>query len=192
MTRIIIKNGQRRAMTPEEEAEYDALNAQAIAERKAEQAAREAAEAEAQAAAEAAALAAAWGNARDTVNINRDLAIAAGPGPLDLNNDGSLIVAPDTRSDTDLRNIDALYSRAIRLEQQGISAPVMPFRDGTDTVFNLTPSEMMAMAEYVMVFVEDKYAWSWQVKDQISALEAVEDHDGLAALDLNYDPNWSV
>ncbi|SMF83806.1 protein of unknown function [Tistlia consotensis] len=80
----------------------------------------------------------------------------------------------DTRNDDDRANLDRLYARALRLDGQGVTDPVIPFRDGANVTRQLTPQQMIALGDAALAHGEAQYQWSWPLKDAVRAEGATE------------------
>ena len=125
-------------------------------------------------------LAAARAAACQAVNAERSRRIAAGltypfpdgAGPLDL------------RDEADFRNLQGLATRAQMLAAQGVSDPVIRFRDDRGADHWLTPAQMLDLASAVFARTEAVYARAWQLKDAIAAAETAA---AVAAIDVTAD-----
>lgn len=84
-----------------------------------------------------------------------------------------------TRNDRDLGNITGQTLAAIVLQTQGISDPVLSFRDSENNTHVLTPIQAIQMGMAVSQFVSSVYASKWAHD------EAVEVWDGSTPYDLN-------
>jgi hypothetical protein len=78
-----------------------------------------------------------------------------------------------TRDIIDARNIQANAAAATVLAQQGVTDPVMMFRDQEDRIHYLTPQQMLDMGLAVMARGQAIYATSWTHKDAVAALTTV-------------------
>lgn len=74
-----------------------------------------------------------------------------------------------TRNDVDVRNVQAVTTTALILSNQGITDPVIPFRDQGDVIHLLTPTQAIMMGMAVQTFISATYAWSWGKKAAVMA-----------------------
>jgi hypothetical protein len=58
---------------------------------------------------------------------------------------------------------------ALALEIQGITDPVIPFRDQEDAIHMLTPAQAIEMGLAVQNFVSGTYQWAWAKKAELAA-----------------------
>lgn len=80
-----------------------------------------------------------------------------------------------TRNDTDIRNINGLVSAALVLKAQGVTDPVLSFRDEQNVTHNLTPDEALAMGMAVQAHISQTYHWAWEKKQQIQAVTTAQE-----------------
>lgn len=88
------------------------------------------------------------------VNDERDKRIYSPVGaislPLDIDDDRGtveLLVEPDIRNQRDRDNLVALHSRALALQTEGITSPVITFGAADNREYNLTPEEMLKVCQ---------------------------------------------
>lgn len=86
---------------------------------------------------------------------------------------GCVVQFPDglgtvqTRDPDDYRNINGMVTAALVLSAQGVTDPVLPFRDAEDSTHMLTPTEMIAVGMAVQQRVGALYGASWAIKQFI-------------------------
>lgn len=93
-----------------------------------------------------------------------------------------------TRNDTDLGNVNAVATTAIVLQGQGVTDPVISFRDQGNVTHNLTPAQAIAMGVAVSAFVSAVYANKWRIDDEI--IDVAVDQSEVDAIDL--ESEWSA
>lgn len=79
-----------------------------------------------------------------------------------------------TRSDTDIRNIQALVTSALVLKSIGQTGSIIPFRDGSDVIHIMTPEEVISMGMEVNAFVSETYQWAWDKKSHIDSCTTIQ------------------
>lgn len=79
-----------------------------------------------------------------------------------------------TGSDRDQVNLIALKDTARDLAAAGVSAAIIPFRDGANVEHMLTPAQMMAIADAGKVYVTAIYQASWALKAMTPIPQDVE------------------
>ncbi|MEQ9131103.1 MAG: DUF4376 domain-containing protein [Salinisphaeraceae bacterium] len=94
--------------------------------------------------------------------------------------DGSAVTA-QTRNDTDRANIHATVTNGLVLQAQGVTDPVMPFRDAENVTHMMTPEQAIAFGQTVLAAVTGLYQTKWAVEVAIDALETSAE---AAAFDL--------
>lgn len=90
-----------------------------------------------------------------------------------------------TRDAIDYRNISGHTTGALLLQAQGVTEPVIPFRDAEDVTHMLTPAQMIALGAAVLNHGTALYMRMWQIKDSIDAVApGVGDLAALEAIDI--------
>lgn len=118
--------------------------------------------------------------------IERALAAALNAGmPYTLPGGAEDIV--QTRPDQDEANLLGLAIEARDLRAAGETGAVMSLRAKSNTVYALTPEQMIALTDAAKEFKQALLAKSWQLKDAITAAEAAEDRTALEAITWNTD-----
>lgn len=88
-----------------------------------------------------------------------------------------------TRNDVDIRNVQAVTTTALILSNNGVTTPVIPFRDAGDVVHVLTPNQAIMMGMAVQTFISDTYAWSWAKKAEVAAATTVTEVNAISLED---------
>jgi len=78
-----------------------------------------------------------------------------------------------TRNDTDIRNVQAQVLAAVILSGQGITDPIMSFRDAENETHVMTPVQMITMGMTVSATISGLYQTKWTKDEQIEALASV-------------------
>ena len=116
----------------------------------------------------------------DDVNVERDRRILAGT-VINVTGHGNIPVT-GTKDDKDVflgRRIIAAEAAA-----NGVTAPVLVFRDRKNVIHNLTPSQMIELADKGFSWIEAMMVRSWVMKDGAAPYE-----DGIPD-DLDNDSHW--
>lgn len=87
-----------------------------------------------------------------------------------------------TRPDQDEANLLGLAIEARDLRTAGETGAAMSLRAKSNTVYTLTPEQMIALTDAAKAFKQALLAKSWQLKDAITAAETAEDRDALEAI----------
>lgn len=87
----------------------------------------------------------------------------------------------DTRNETDFRNIAGLTSFAQVAIAADLPAVLIPFRGADDITRPLTPAQMIALSQAVILRIAGLYDAAWAHK---AAIEAAETHTALDLLDF--------
>ena len=90
-----------------------------------------------------------------------------------------------TRDDTDTRNIQGVVTTALILQAQGVTDPVLSFRDAQNVEHPLTPSQAIALGMTVSSAVKALYSAKWA---HDAAIELLPDTAACAAYDT--DAGW--
>lgn len=114
---------------------------------------------------------------RDAVDAERARREAAGC-PVEFP-DGAGVI--QTRDATDFRNVTGQATAAIILQSQGVTSPVLSFRDAGNVDHAMTPAQMIGVAMAVQSWVADLYVKSRAIKAQI---DAAPDQAALDAIDI--------
>lgn len=91
-----------------------------------------------------------------------------------------------TRNDTDLGNINAVATTAIVLQGQGVTDPVVKFRDTENVTHLMTPEQAIAFGVALSSSITAIYQNKW---DTDEAIDALADQAAIDAFDL--DAEWS-
>lgn len=91
-----------------------------------------------------------------------------------------------TRDARDLVNINGIASTGIVRAQQGVTDPIIPFRDEENVTHMLTPAQAIAFADHVGGAIAAAYQTKWDIDAQIDALASA-----LAAADFDVEAAWS-
>lgn len=78
-----------------------------------------------------------------------------------------------TRNDTDVGNISAVATAGIALAGQGVTDPVLKFRDTENVTHPLTPSQAVAFGLAISDAISGLYEAKWTIDGQIDALTTV-------------------
>ncbi len=105
------------------------------------------------------------------VNIERDFRVNLGkvfviPGV------GSISVSGDNET---MRNLQALAFAASLRVAAGDVLTLTPYRDDTNTIFQLTPPQVIELFSYGAAYVSAVYQASWALKDNLPI--AIDYHD---------------
>lgn len=87
-----------------------------------------------------------------------------------------------TRPDQDEANLLGLAIEARDLRTAGETDAVMSLRAKSNAVYTLTPEQMIALTDAAKAFKQRLLAKSWQLKDAVSAAEAVGDREAIEAI----------
>lgn len=79
-----------------------------------------------------------------------------------------------TRNADDIRNIQGVTTAALVLMSQGVTTPVIMFRDHEDVIHALTPEQAIAMGMFTQQFISNTYQWAWDKKAEIDATNSIE------------------
>lgn len=82
----------------------------------------------------------------------------------------------------DKANLLAIAMEARDLKAAGESDPVIDFRAGSNTTYQLTPNQAIDMANAAMAYVKATYEKSWQLKDSVEAALEAEDQEAIEAI----------
>lgn len=80
-----------------------------------------------------------------------------------------------TRNEIDIRNIQAVTTSGIVLQASGVTDNVIQFRDESDIIHILTPTEAIALGMAVQVFISDTYTYMWDKKAQIDSCVTIQE-----------------
>lgn len=78
------------------------------------------------------------------------------------------------RDERDRTNITALVTNALILQGQGVTDPVLVFRAQSNTSYQMTPAQIIAMGAAVGVFGSQMYQTGWGLKEQVDAATTAE------------------
>ncbi|WP_110710525.1 DUF4376 domain-containing protein [Salinicola sp. CR57] len=92
-----------------------------------------------------------------------------------------------TRPDQDEANLLGLAIEARDLRTSGETGAVMALRAKSNTVYTLTPAQMIALTDAAKTFKQGLLAKSWRLKDAITAAEAAGDREALEAVTWDTD-----
>ncbi|OLO05106.1 DUF4376 domain-containing protein [Salinicola socius] len=121
---------------------------------------------------------------RSEIEAALSAALAAGmPYPLPGDTDDVI----QTRPDQDEANLLGLAIEARDLRTAGETGAVMSLRAKSNTVYALTPEQMIALTDAAKEFKQALLAKSWQLKDAVTAAEAAGDRTALEAITWNTD-----
>lgn len=95
-----------------------------------------------------------------SVNAERDRRIRAGK-VFSVSGHGDIAVPGDDRTQL---NLLALKDTARDLKAANVTAPVIPFRDATDTEHALTADQVIQMVDAGKQYVQALYSASWAIK----------------------------
>ncbi|WP_157956925.1 tail fiber assembly protein [Salinicola aestuarinus] len=87
-----------------------------------------------------------------------------------------------TRPDQDEANLLGLAIEARDLRTAGETGAVMSLRAKSNTVYSLTPEQMIALTDAAKEFKQTLLVKSWALKDRITDAEAAEDRAALEAI----------
>jgi len=79
------------------------------------------------------------------------------------------------RYEQDFRNINGLVSAAIVLSGQGVTDPVFQFRADSNTSYNMTPAQVIAMGTAVSTRVSNLYEIAWKLKEQAASATTIDE-----------------
>lgn len=82
------------------------------------------------------------------------------------------------RDQQDIANVNGRVTAALILQAQGITDPILGFRDEHNVTHQMTPAQIIAMGMAVSQYIDATYAAKWQHD------EAIETWDGTAPYDL--------
>ncbi|MFW6303994.1 MAG: hypothetical protein ACOC2L_05165, partial [Candidatus Sumerlaeota bacterium] len=85
----------------------------------------------------------------------------------------------------DHRNIQGLGSNGLKLKVVGDTESKVPFRDEENNEHELSGDELIDMAEAVSNWVQGHYSNAWAHKDNVRALETVQD-----VIDYDFSEGW--
>ena len=85
-------------------------------------------------------------------------------------------------ADADEANLLGLAIEARDLRIAGEIGAVMSLRTKSNTVYALTPEQMIALTDAAKAFKQGLLARSWQLKDTIATAEAAGDREAIAAI----------
>ncbi|OLO03335.1 DUF4376 domain-containing protein [Salinicola socius] len=92
-----------------------------------------------------------------------------------------------TRPDQDEANLLGLAIEARDLRTAGETGAVMSLRAKSNTVYSLTPEQMIALTDAAKEFKQALLAKSWQLKDAVSAVLEAGDRAALEAITWDTD-----
>lgn len=78
----------------------------------------------------------------------------------------------------DAVNYLALESKAAKLELQGVTDPVLPFRDRDNVMHTLTPAQVVELIEAGVTHAQSVYAAAWALKDDAGGIPQDYTDDG--------------
>lgn len=80
-----------------------------------------------------------------------------------------------TARDVDIRNVQGVVTTAQVLASQGVTDPVIDFRDQENVTHSLTPTQAIDMGMVVQTAISQHYAWAWAKKAEIDACTTIEE-----------------
>lgn len=92
---------------------------------------------------------------------------------------GQLVDVIQLRDQRDLGNVSGLATAALSLKLQGVTDPVFPFRAESNVTYNLTPDQMLEMAQTVNAYISSLYQIGWGLKQVIEAASSIEEIEGI-------------
>lgn len=81
-----------------------------------------------------------------------------------------------TGSDKDQANLMGLGRKAEKLTAAGVTAPVIPFRDGLNVIHWLTPEQMTDLEDQGAYYVSLCYQASWAIKEMSPLTDYTDDN----------------
>ena len=91
-----------------------------------------------------------------------------------------------TRNDTDIASINAVATAGIALAGQGVTDPVLKFRDTENVTHPLTPAQAVTFGLAVTDAISALYETKWTVDEQIDALTTVAECEA-----FDVDAEWT-
>lgn len=92
-----------------------------------------------------------------------------------------------TRNDTDVGNINAVATAGVALAGQGVTDPVLKFRDTENVTHPLTPSQAVAFGLAISDAISGLYETKWTIDGQIDALTTVAECEA-----FDVDAEWAA
>lgn len=86
---------------------------------------------------------------------------------------------------TDHRNIQGLGSNGLKFKVVGDTESKLPFRDEENNEHSLDGDQLVAMSDTVSSWVQGHYSNAWAHKDNVRALDSVED-----IIDYDFSDGW--
>lgn len=84
-----------------------------------------------------------------------------------------------TRDERDLINISGVTTRAMLLQSQNNSDPVINFRADSNTIYQLTPVQAIQLGEVVAIKMEEIYGIFWMLKDAVAQATTVDEVEAI-------------
>jgi len=103
-------------------------------------------------------------------------AVLAGGVSFDFNGERDIV---QTRYERDLINISGVSTKALSLNSQGVTDPVIHFRAASNTTYQMTPAQAIAMGEAVAAHSEHNYKTRWLLKDALDAAQTVHEVEAI-------------
>lgn len=85
-----------------------------------------------------------------------------------------------TRFNQDLINISGITTRAMLLQSQGVTDAVMNFRAQSNTTYQITPTQAIALGEAVALHIDGSYQQLWSQKDAIGSATHIQEVEAIA------------
>jgi hypothetical protein len=92
---------------------------------------------------------------------------------------GQIVDVIQLRDQRDLGNVSGQATAALSLKLQGVTDPVFPFRAESNVTYNLTPDQMLEMAQTVNAHIASLYQIGWGLKQVIEAASSIEEIEGI-------------
>lgn len=81
-----------------------------------------------------------------------------------------------TRNEVDLNNIRNCVLLAMIINSP---SSIIPFRAGSNTVYELTSKQMLLLGDVVFSSISDMHTKAWKLKDEIKAATSISELDGI-------------
>lgn len=120
--------------------------------------------------------------------IERALAAALNTG-MDYTMPDGIEDVIQTRPDEDEANLLGLAIEARDLRAAGEAGAVMSLRAKSNTVYALTPEQMIALTDAAKAFKQRLLAKSWELKDAVSAAVEAGDREAIQTIGWGAQPN---
>jgi hypothetical protein len=88
-----------------------------------------------------------------------------------------------TRDERDFININGVVTNAILFKAAGVTDPVILFRAQSDTNYQLTPDQAIALGIAVASRSTQLYARKWELKDAIDSADSIDDINAIQWLE---------